>query len=108
MISIARSGCFFPTIFTTTSASFSAPPVFSRIEPMRAPRMITIPILVNVPENPAPSMFGIDVSGIPTMIARTRETPISARNGWIFHFEIETMMTAMATSREIIKPMPDI
>ena len=55
--SMASSGWFLPTIWITISASFSAAPVFSRIVPMSAPRMITIPILVNVPEKPCPITF---------------------------------------------------
>ena len=48
---------------------------------MRAPRMMTIPMLLNVPEKPAPIMFGMFASGIPTTMARIREIPISAMNG---------------------------
>ena len=55
--SMASSGWFLPTIWITISASFSAAPVFSRIVPMSAPRIITIPILVNVPEKPCPMTF---------------------------------------------------
>ena len=52
--SIARAGRFLPTALITMSASFNAAPVFSRMEPMSAPKIITIPILVKVPEKPAP------------------------------------------------------
>ena len=54
MSSMARTGWFLPTSLMTMSASFSAAPVCSRILPIRAPRMMTIPILENVPEKPAP------------------------------------------------------
>jgi len=94
--------------FTTISASFNAPPVFSRTVPMSAPKMMTMPIDENVPENPAPIMPGIFLIGIPTMSASRRETPMSARNGWTFNFEIERMITTIATNRAIIKPIPDI
>ena len=54
MSSTASSGRFFPTTRMTISASFNAAPVTSRIVPMSAPRMMTMPMLVNVPEKPAP------------------------------------------------------
>ena len=48
--------------------------VASRIEPIRAPKIITIPILVNVPENPLPITPAISVTGIPPIIPKTVET----------------------------------
>ena len=42
--SMASTGCFFPTILIIMSASFNAAPVCSRMLPIRAPMMITIPI----------------------------------------------------------------
>ena len=63
------------------SASFSAAPVFSSTVPMKAPRIITLPMDVNVPEKPAPMMPGISVSLMPATIASRSETPMIARNG---------------------------
>ena len=79
--SIASWGFFSPTSLITISASFSAAPVFSRTVPMNAPRMITIPMEVKVPEKPAPMTPGIPVSGIPATIASSREIPMIARKG---------------------------
>ena len=89
--SIASSGCFLPTILITISASLSAAPVFSRTEPIKAPKIITIPILLNVPENPCPITVGIpatvfpstvlSTNGIPARIARIRDTPMIAKKG---------------------------
>ena len=81
-----------PTSLMTISASFNAAPVFSRMEPINAPRMITIPMELNVPEKPAPITDGIpaiafpsastvSTNGIPARIARINDTPIIARNG---------------------------
>ena len=75
------------------SASFNAAPVFSRIVPINAPRIITIPMLVNVPEKPcpitfaSPSVFTVPsasvtfVSGIPATRPSINEIAIIARNG---------------------------
>ena len=52
--SIARAGRFLPTSLITISASLRAAPVFSKMEPISAPRIITIPMLVKVPEKPEP------------------------------------------------------
>ena len=90
--SIASCGCFSPTSRITISASFSAAPVFSSTVPMKAPRMITIPMEVNVPEKPEPITDGspltllpssrvLSTSGMPAMIPSSRETPMIARNG---------------------------
>ena len=54
--------------------------------------MITIPILLKVPENPAPitvgipdtfvpSGFTVSTNGIPAIMARISDTPMIARNG---------------------------
>ena len=50
--SMARTGFFSPTRLMTMSASFRAAPVCSRMLPIRAPRIITIPMDVKVPEKP--------------------------------------------------------
>ena len=52
MMSIASSGCFLPTSRTTQSDILSAAPDTSSSVPTSAPRMITMPMLVNVPEKP--------------------------------------------------------
>ena len=75
---------------------------------MRAPRMITIPILLNVPENPAPIMLGIFVRGIPTTIASMSEMPMRAINGCSLNLLIATIITTIAITNEIIRPTPDI
>ena len=59
MSSMASSGCFSPTREMTMSASFSAAPVFSSTAPMKAPRMMTMPMEEKVPEKPAPMTPGI-------------------------------------------------
>ena len=81
MSSMASSGFFWPTSLTTISASFRAAPVFSRMLPIRAPRIITIPMELKVPEKPAPITFAISPRGIPAIRARSRETPMMARKG---------------------------
>ena len=108
MSSIAMSGCFFPTILTTISASLSAPPVFSRIVPMIAPRMITIPMDEKVPEKPAPIMEGIFPRGIPTMSARMSEIAMRAMNGWTCALLIARIMMTIAITKAMIRPTPDI
>ena len=70
-----------PTTFITMSESFKAPPVFSKIVPINAPNIITIPMLVNVPLNPVPIIEGIVFIGIPAKNDRSRETPIIDKNG---------------------------
>ena len=50
----ATIGLLLPTRRIIISASFSAPPVFSNTVPIIAPRMMTMPMLVNVPEKPCP------------------------------------------------------
>ena len=50
----AMTGLSLPTSRIIISASFRAPPVFSSTVPIIAPRMMTMPMLVNVPENPCP------------------------------------------------------
>jgi len=108
MISMASCGCLRPTSRTTISASFSAAPVFSKIVPMRAPRMMTIPMLLKIPLKPEPMTPGMSFRGRPMTMARSRETPISARNGWTFHFEMARIMIAMAITNVMINAIPDM
>ena len=81
MMRIARSGFFLPTSLTTTSAILSAAPVFSSRMPVRAPRIMTMPMLVKVPEKPEPMVPGISLSGTPATNAKKSETAIIERNG---------------------------
>ena len=92
MSSIARTGFFFPTRLMTMSASFRAAPVCSRMLPIRAPSIITIPILENVPEKPWPMTFArplrtvpssrvVSTSGMPAITPRTREMHMMETNG---------------------------
>lgn len=78
---IASSGFFFHTSVTTTSAILSAAPVFSSRVPTSAPKIITMPILVNVPEKPAPITPGMSLSGIPAITPKIRDTAIIDRKG---------------------------
>ena len=117
--SIASSGCFGPTSFTTISASFSAAPVASRNVPIMAPKMITIPMLVNVDENPLPITVAIPsmvlpsasvtaANGIPPISPSTSETSKIERNGWILNLLIITIMTTIATTNTIKNGTPVI
>ena len=106
MSMMASCGCFSPTQRMTTSARRMAPPVFSRIKPMSAPRMMTMPMLANVPEKPAPMMPGIFVSGRPATMARSSETPMSERNGWTLNFEIATIISTIARKKVMRSGMP--
>ena len=74
------------------SASFSAPPVFSSTVPIIAPRMMTMPMLVNVPEKPCPMTVARpcctappsslwSTSGIPAMSPSPSETSMMEMNG---------------------------
>lgn len=101
------------------SASFSAAPVFSRMEPISAPRMITMPILLKVPEKPAPmtvgmpemvvpSTFFTSVIGIPAISANTTDTAMMARNGWTLNLEMATIMTTIVRTKAMISGIPVI
>ena len=79
--SMASCGFFSPTRRITISASFRAAPVFSSTVPMKAPRMMTIPMEVKVPEKPEPMTPGISFSGMPATMASNREIAIIARKG---------------------------
>ncbi len=70
MMSMAISGCFFPTALTTTSAILSAAPVFSSKVPTKAPRMITMPIDLKVAEKPSPMILGISAKLSPPTSAK--------------------------------------
>lgn len=72
------------------------------------PRMITMPMLVNMDENPLPMVWGMVSNGRPTAMARIRDIPIMARNGWTFHFEMEYIIRAMAMTKIMISVVPDI
>ena len=106
MMSIASSGRFCPTSFTTISASFSAAPVFSSTVPIIVPKIITIPILLNVPLKPTPIIAGILDRSMPATIARTKEMLISAKNGCTFSLEIITIISMMATTKQTISEIP--
>ena len=106
MMIMAASGCFFPTILTTQSAILSAAPVFSSRMPTSAPRMMTMPMEVNVPLKPAPITSAICVRSIPATMARIRETPMMERKGWIFHLEIATIMRMIAMTNAITSGIP--
>ena len=108
MSSMASSGFFLPTILMTISASFRAAPVFSRMLPISAPRMITIPMELKVPEKPAPMTPGISVSEMPASSARSNDTVMMEMNGWILYFEIATIITTIARTKTIIKGRPVI
>ena len=106
IISMASSGRLCPTSFTTMSASFSAAPVFSSIEPMSAPRMMTMPMLLNVPLKPTPIIAGILDRSIPATTASTKEMLISAKNGCTLSFEIIRIIRMIAITKQTIKAIP--
>ena len=106
--SIASAGRFCPTRRMTRSASFSAAPVFSSTAPMKAPRMMTIPMEVNVDANPLPITPGICFSGIPASRARTSEISRMAKNGCTFSFEMSRIMATMATMKAMMRKIPVI
>ena len=92
MSSMASSGCFLPTSFTTMSASLKAPPVASSTAPMSAPRMMTMPMLVKMLEKPLPmteAIPGVTVpsaavvftSGMPAASPKASETSMIETNG---------------------------
>ena len=116
---IASSGRFFPTSLITMSASLNAAPVASRILPISAPKIITMPMLVNVPEKPAPITFAIpwilvpsaavlSTSGIPATSPRSREMVMIEMKGWILNLEMATIMRITAITNTIISGNPVI
>ena len=108
MSMMASCGKRVPITLIIASASVMAAPVFSRMRPMMVPRIITIPMLANMDENPLPMVFGMLSSGKPTAMARIRDIPIMARKGWTFHFEMEYIIRAMAMTKIMISVVPDI
>ena len=115
--SIARTGCFLPTILITMSASLRAAPVCSRMLPIRAPRIITIPMEVKVPEKPCPITVAIpalvvpssslmSAIGIPAIRPRTSEINMIEMNGWILNLEIRTIIQTIARMNTIISGNP--
>ena len=106
MSMIASCGCFSPITRMIASARRIAAPVFSRMRPMRVPKMITIPMLVKIEENPFPIVVGMVSSGMPIPTARMRAIPMIARNGWMPHFEIDTISSTIASAKTIIRVVP--
>ena len=78
------------------------------MRPMMVPRIITIPILANMDENPLPMVWGMVSNGMPTAMARLREIPIIARKGWTFHLEMEYIIRAMAMTKMMTSLVPEI
>ena len=68
--------------------------------------MITIPMLVNIEENPFPIVVGMVSNGIHIPTARMRAIPIIARNGWMPHLEIDTIRSTIASAKTIISVVP--
>ena len=73
---------------------------------MSAPKIMTIPILLNVPLNPSPIIAGILASGMPATIASAREISISAKNGWTPALEIKKIITTTAMAKQMINATP--
>ena len=88
------------------SASFRAAPVCSRTVPIRAPRMMTMPMELKVPEKPAPMTPAISPRGIPARRARIRETLMMDRKGWTLYLEIATIIITIARTNAIIRGKP--
>ena len=88
------------------SASFSAAPVFSSTVPMIVPKMMTMPMLLNVPLKPTPIIAGILDRSIPATIASTKDILISAKNGCTLNFEIITIIRMIAITKQTIKAIP--
>ena len=61
----AMTGFVLPTRRIIMSASFNAPPVFSSTVPIIAPRIMTMPMLVKVPEKPCPIMVARPCCTVP-------------------------------------------
>src|SRR5699024_6281836 len=108
IIIIATSGRFSPTKFITISANFIAAPVFSKIFPIKAPNIITIAILENVPEKPSPITFGISLIGMPTTIAIITAIDIIAKNGCTFNLDIKNIIAIIAIKNITNNIIPDI
>ena len=106
--SIARVGFFSPTRRITKSASLKAAPVFSSTAPMKAPKMITIPMDVNVDEKPDPITPGMSFNGSPASRASTSDIAMMARKGWTFNLAIMTIIKAIATTKAARKETPVI
>ena len=77
--------------------------------------MITMPMLENVPEKPAPMTLAMPLtvlpsasvvltSGIPAIRPNTREMAMIARNGWIFSLLMQKIISAMARMKTMINP----
>ena len=62
MMLMARGVCFSPVRAMTFRAITSSAPRRSIKEPMSVPAMITIPMLLMVPPNPADSRFSVSVT----------------------------------------------
>ncbi len=105
---IASSGRFLPTILTTVSAILSAAPVFSSRLPTSAPRMMTMPMLVKVPEKPWPMMPGIFTSSMPATMARSSDTSIRLMKACTLNLEISTIMRTTAITNAIKRGTPVI
>ena len=58
------------------------------------------------PLKPAPIIVGIFASGMPTTIARIREIPIRAMKGCSLNLLIATIITTIAITNEMIRPIP--
>ena len=111
IICTAVSGRFWPTRRITMSASLNAAPDFSSAAPISAPKMMTMPMLVKVPEKPCPITVAMpaaaslpsgpfwSTSGTPATTPNTSDTARIARKGWIFQREIATIMTMTATTK---------
>jgi hypothetical protein len=117
MSSMASSGCFLPTSFTTLSAIFRAAPVFSSSVPTSAPKMMTMPMLLNVPLNPAPITSAMPstavpsaavylYSGMPAISPKINATPMMERNGCTLNLLMATIITTIARMNTIISPIP--
>ena len=115
----AMTGLSLPTRWIIISASFKAPPVFSSTVPIIAPRMMTMPMLVNVPENPCPMTVARpycivpsaslwSMSGMPATSPSASATNMIEINGWMRSFEIMTIIMTIATQKARISGNPVI
>jgi len=86
----------------------SAAPVFSSRVPTSAPKIMTMPMLLNVPEKPSPMVFGSSAMGTPAIIPKTSDTVMIERNGWILYFEIATIITTIASTNTTMRGIPVI
>ena len=117
--STASTGLFLPTSLITISASLKAAPVFSSMVPINAPSMITIPILENVPANPAPITLArpcifvpsskvLSTKGIPATSPKISDIHIIDINGCTPNFEMATIITITAKINTNISGKPVI